>query len=225
MNVYSEIDHHYNTIGSSLVWYHNETELSPGGRHNITNSNTTLIITDMKDYDAGSYKVKFFNNCSYPLPSLAYAAPVTFTVQENSVPVYNPLATIPTYYLTVNSTVVLNLPVVDAHVQQYTYNHTPYWYRSDGIQTGIGKESMMSLSVQTTDDNIGVYIGLIMARYKTSFNIIHHYYCRLAYYNFYHNNTDYYYNALQNNSNPVRLSLWNIKIYGMLHQNKNIVHS
>ena len=89
-------------IIGSLVWSHNGTELASDGRHSIGNNGTSLTISNMVQSDAGKYEVKI--NSTYlddergicdknflpMLANLALYAPVTFVLQEFSVPTYYP---------------------------------------------------------------------------------------------------------------------------------------
>ena len=89
----------YDFTSESLAWYHNGSRIISGGRHTISSGNTRLTINDLRDFDAGFYKVNFTFSCDYPLPSTADFVPVVFTVQEHSLPVYDPLNTVLTYYV------------------------------------------------------------------------------------------------------------------------------
>ena len=76
----------------SLVWFHNGTELTTGGRVRIGNAGTSLTIFNMVQSGAGIYEVKIssmnFNeeggicgeNLLPLLENLALYAPVTFVL-------------------------------------------------------------------------------------------------------------------------------------------------
>ena len=187
-------DSNFGISNSSLVWYHNGTELFSGDRHTITNDNTRLIIRDMRSHDAGVYKVNFTYTCPYPLPSLALFAPVTFTVQENSPPTYNPLSMIPAHYVSAedpNSTIVLDISTDT----QYFIPLGAYWYRNGSQLRNTG--STISLSLYTNSDDIsGIYFGLIEVMYRYQ-PVINEDYCVIG--------SSYFHLVI-----PIGLSLWNI---------------
>ena len=98
------------TIIHSLVWSHNGTELASDGRHSIDNNGTSLTISNMVESDAGKYEVKINStdldnggicdrNILPMLANLALHAPVTFVLQESSVPTYYPNDIISRYAL------------------------------------------------------------------------------------------------------------------------------
>ena len=161
-------DNSFGISHSSLVWYHNETELVSGDRRAITNNHTTLIIRDMRSHDAGEYKVNFSYTCPYPLPSLALFAPVTFTVQGNSPPTYNPLSRIPTYYVSAEDSntniMLMNISVNTLYLNLFH----PYWYRNGRRLSNVhlnGSTTSVSLQAAYTDIG-GIYIGLIEAYHR-----------------------------------------------------------
>ena len=103
---------------SSIAWYHNGTQITPGNKYSITYSNsstsltnTSLNIQNMVGSDAGKYEVKiesieFFGDSSQhcdisilPLLETYYAihTPVTFTVQEYYIPTYDPQPIVSSY--------------------------------------------------------------------------------------------------------------------------------
>ena len=86
---------------SSLAWYHNGNELTTDNRVSISNSGTTLTISNMVGSDAGKYEVKIKStghdtngicddNILPMLENTARHAPVVFVLQESNVPTYNP---------------------------------------------------------------------------------------------------------------------------------------
>ncbi len=119
---------------SSLAWYHNGTELSSGSKYSISNNATTLRISNMNGSDAGIYVVKIASidrhgarSDSRILPlleSIALHAPVTFTVQENDVPVYDPSSIVSTVYVSENSSYIIELtkPVQLSYPQRDVYS-------------------------------------------------------------------------------------------------------
>ena len=103
---------------SSIAWYHNGTQITPGNKYSITYSNsstsltnTSLSIQNMVGSDAGKYEVKIESieyredsspHCDstlLPLLETYYAihTPVTFTVQEYCVPTYDPQPIVSNY--------------------------------------------------------------------------------------------------------------------------------
>ena len=103
---------------SSIAWYHNRTQITPGNKYSITYSNsstsltnTSLSIRNMVGSDAGKYEVKIesieYNGNSsqhcdiliLPLLETYYAihTPVTFTVQEHYIPTYDPQPIVSSY--------------------------------------------------------------------------------------------------------------------------------
>ena len=95
------------------AWYHNGTTIVSGNKYVI--ENTTLIVNNMAENDAGKYEVKINSissdydrrnslECdSLVLPLLeaqAAHAPVTFMVQEQFIPVYDPSSIVSTHYVT-----------------------------------------------------------------------------------------------------------------------------
>ena len=93
---------YYSAFISSLVWSHNGTELASDDRHSIGHNGTSLTISNMVQSDAGKYEVKINStNLDYErgicdknilrmMANLAFYAPVTFILQEFSVPTYYP---------------------------------------------------------------------------------------------------------------------------------------
>ena len=102
---------YYSAYIRSLVWSHNGTELTSNGRHSIGHSGTSLTISNMVQSDAGKYEVKIHStyfddeggicdrNILPMLANLAFYAPVTFVLQEFSVPTYYPEDVISVYGL------------------------------------------------------------------------------------------------------------------------------
>ena len=103
---------------SSIAWYHNGTQITPGNKYSITYSNsstsltnTSLSIHNMVGSDAGKYEVKiesieYYGDSSSPhcdsimlpiLETYAIHTPVTFTVQEHYIPTYDPQPIVSSY--------------------------------------------------------------------------------------------------------------------------------
>ena len=122
-------------IIGSLVWSHNGTELASDGRHSIGHNGTSLTISNMVQSDAGKYEVKIHStylddeggicdkNILPMLVNLAFYAPVTFILQEFSVPTYYPEDVISDYALLayqgsasktldIDSVFMINVPAV-----------------------------------------------------------------------------------------------------------------
>ena len=104
---------------TSLTWYHNGTEIIPEeNRWLITENSTQLLITNLEESDAGTYEVKinstsldseYCDAVSLPwLEALAAFAPVTFTVQEQYTPLYDPSSIVSTHYIS-QDTLMLEL--------------------------------------------------------------------------------------------------------------------
>ena len=154
-----------------------------GNRHTITSNATTLIIGNMEASDAGTYQVKInatqFNYdrnapfCdSLFLPVLepnAGFAPVTFTVQENHVPEYNPSPVISTHYVNEGSAGSLELGSdiqINSSLLRRDLRH--YWFRNgtslanDGTYDLTGNsQDRLSLRIMYNDsaDITGDYVG------------------------------------------------------------------
>ena len=185
-----------------------------GGRHIISDNNTRLTINSLRDYDAGVYKVNFTYSCEYPLPSNPGFVPVIFTVQENSLPVYDPLATVSTYYITDRSSrLFLNTSLQSQNIQRI-YGDYIYWYKDNVIvresntsnittteQHGL-KTDILELIHTESNSVAGVYMVGILARYNRSSNIWYEDYCLIVrevdYSYFYH---------------TFGFSIWNVKSY------------
>ena len=123
------------TIIRSLVWSHNGTELASDGRHSIGHNGTSLTISNMVQSDAGKYEVKINStdlddeegicdrNILPMLSNLALHTPVTFVLQEFSVPTYYPEDVISDYAvpayqgsasktLDIDNVFMINIPAV-----------------------------------------------------------------------------------------------------------------
>ena len=167
----------------SLSWYHNGSEIMSGNRHTITNNATTLIVGNMEASDAGTYQVKinatqFSFDRSAPfcdsllLPVLepyAAFAPVTFTVQENHMPEYNPSSVISTCYVNEGSAGSLELASdIQFNSSLLRRDLRQYWIRNDtrisndGTYNSTGSsQDRLSLRIMYNDsaDITGDYVG------------------------------------------------------------------
>ena len=173
---------------NSLAWYHNGTKLLAGNKYGITNNTKTLTISDMTGSDAGVYEVKI-NSISYNsnanedqdcdsivLPLLekrAILAPVTFTVQEQSLPEYNPSSIISTYYIMADSDVGNGYDIeLRGEVHPNNFSLRSAWYRN-GTQlynenmyniTATNQALSLRITANSTTDFIGDYVGILWAR-------------------------------------------------------------
>ena len=166
----------------SLFWYHNETKLLAGNKYVITNNTKTLTISDMTGSDAGVYEVKIDlrlssdenQDCdSSILESHALFAPVTFTVQEQSLPEYNPSSIISTYYINrTESDAGYNVELREDIQLNNDDNYRSNWYRNS---TQLYNGDMYSLTITNqgfslritsnfTADVIGDYVGILWTR-------------------------------------------------------------
>ena len=208
-------DHRSARYISTLAWYHNGTRIVSGNKYSLGNSAMVLNITNMTESDAGTYEVKVDILCardyiSRLLESLAVVAPVKFTLQENTVPVYNPSSTVSTLYITKDSTGRIELwrDIMQFNPLSFRRVHND-WYRNGTQATGSLYDSSASnfrrLSLQiaynSTDDAIGDYMGIAWATY---FEIE----CA-GIYNIY--------------IVPLEVSLWTIKLYSTLTRDLAIV--
>ena len=171
----------------SLFWYHNGTKLLAGNKYSITNNTKTLTISDMTGSDAGVYEVKIDlrlssdedRDCdSSILESHALFAPVTFTVQEQSLPEYNPSSIISTYYINrTESDAGYNVELredIQLNNELRNYNYRRNWYRNG---TELYNGDMYSLTITNqgfslritsnfTADVIGDYVGILWIKFK-----------------------------------------------------------
>ena len=196
----------------SLMWYHNDTLIISGARRTLSNNNTQLTLRDMRDYDAGIYKVNFSRSCEF-VPSIVLAdnAPVVFVVQEHSLPTYNPYSRVPTYYITddMDSIMLLN---------EFTgiqpSSNSPLFSSWNRNGTRIIESSMFNMTLDgsatstlqaiynITNDVTGTYVGI------TYLNLRHQYYdCPII---------NYYLDLslINNLPLPIAVSIWNVKFYG-----------
>ena len=173
MNV-KVLSNYYRINNDSLVWYHNDSQIISEGRHVISDNNTRLTINNLRDYDAGVYKVNFTYSCDYPLPSTADFVPVIFTVQEHSLSNYSPLTTVPTYYITDRNSwpgILLNTSVPLQYIDEIYYD---FWYK-DGVrvpdsntstteQNGLRTDTL-ELTGTESDSAAGIYMVILYAEY------------------------------------------------------------
>ena len=211
MNV-KVLSNYYLINNESLVWYHNDSWIISGGRHIISDNNTRLTINNLRNYDAGVYKVNFTYSCDYPLPSTPDFVPVIFTVQERSLPVYDPLTTVPTYYITDRNGpgILLNTSVP----LQYIRIYGDYWYK-DGVrvpnsntstteQNGLRTDTL-ELTGTEYDSVAGIYIVVLDTDYDYHSNLNDRN-CSVA-------REIYYYSRVV----TVAFSVWNVKIHRELN--------
>ena len=120
---------YYSRYISSLSWYHNGTKTLSNERMNVSDTGTSLTISDMVDSDAGKYEVKISSihyydyssgacdrNVLRMLEQTALHAPVTFYLRQYHIPQYKPEDVIELYFLPMNSLANSNNTV--------TINHT-----------------------------------------------------------------------------------------------------
>ena len=213
---------------SSLAWYHNGTKLTSDYRVRIANNATSLIISNMRESDAGKYEVKINSVGLNPeicnrniLPMLekyALYAPVTFLLQQSHRPTYNPADIIMDYVLpayqgsvhqsfAVDNTLMFNA----AAVLDVTRNSRNYLYRN-GVRVQdkntynmtVSYDNVTTQSLRITynnsDDIAGYYVHQVYSYYVD----INREICPGYYYFNYH----YYY--------PIFTLYWNIRSYGKL---------
>ena len=216
----------------SLAWYHNGSEIVSGDKYRISNNATTLSIPNMAARDAGTYQAKISSyhygggnpspECdSFVLPllaSLAAFSPVTFTVQEECVPVYDPASIISTHYIRNGSVsrIEISRPVIQLNSSLSSYL-TPSWYRNGNDQILYNNENMYNSSATTweslsllissndTADIIGDYVGIIQT-YSVGSDCIFYYYFDLYYY--------YSFDL------PLQVSFWRIALYSEYPSNR-----
>ena len=172
---------------NSLAWYYNGTKLLAGNKYGITNNTKTLTISDMTGSDAGVYEVKI-NSISYNstaneeqdcdslvLPLLetrAILAPVTFTVQEQSLPEYNPSSIVSIYYVMAESDVGNGYDIeLRGEVHPGNVSLRSAWYRN-GTRlynenmyniTATNRALSLRITANSTTDVIGDYVGILWA--------------------------------------------------------------
>ena len=174
---------------TSLAWYHNGTEITSGSGEQgkqviIGNTGTRLSITNMEESDSGTYQVKITSTSldsaacdALTLPlfeSTAGHAPVTFTVQEQHTPTYNPSSSVSVQYITGNTMELQS----DTTMSSLRVNrHGKYWYRNgrgivdNGVAFNSSGSSLERLSLQVTSDIIrsditGDYLGIVWIYYS-----------------------------------------------------------
>ena len=160
----------YDINNDSLVWYHNDSQILSGGRRVISDNNTRLTINNLRDYDAGVYKVNFSYSCEYPLASNPDFVPVIFIVQEHSLPVYDPLTTVSTYYITDRNGpgILLNTSVPLQYIDGI---YGDYWHK-DGVRVPDSNTStteqngLRTDTLELTGDSAaGIYMVALQASY------------------------------------------------------------
>ena len=178
---------------SSLMWSHNGTELISDGRVSIDNNGTSLTISNMVQSDAGRYEVKINStvlddgrtcntNILPMLENIALHAPMTFLLQENSLPTYTPEDAIVNYdipayqyinkQLAINNTFMVNVPAVLNETKIFnnlfrdgvgifineTYNST--W------SYGSFTTQYLTISYNNSDDIAGQYVVQQFTNYE-----------------------------------------------------------
>ena len=181
MNISSNINYGFQII--SLSWYHNGSEIMSGNRHTITSNATTLIIGNMEASDAGTYQVKinatqfnygrnapFCDSLFLPLlePNAGFA-PVTFTVQENHVPEYDPSSVISTRYvnegsagrLELESDIQINSLLLDRDLRHYWFRNGTSLANDVTYNSTGSSQDRLSLRIMYNDsaDITGDYVG------------------------------------------------------------------
>ena len=172
---------------SSLAWYHNGIEVTPGESERliIDSRGTRLNITNMEGSDAGMYQVKI-NSTSFnfmensascdeitlpTLEPLAIHAPVTFTVQEQHTPTYNPSRIVSNIYILKD---VTKLELVNTlNPPNFGYSmHTSHWFKNGrGIFKFNSNPDQLTRSLQAQSGSssglLADYIGAfwIMSNY------------------------------------------------------------
>ena len=215
-------DHSYFSI-RSLVWYHNGTKIT--SRENgrlIIDRGATLSIANMEESDAGTYKVKinstsfnFFNNSEFcdelvmPILELtAGHAPVTFTVQEQHTPTYDPSSNIvSTLYVSeetrytqqLNGTSVISLRYIDFLVILWSRNGREL---SENMFTN--EELSLQLESRNVNDIVGDYIGTMWI----AFSVFSLDFFIDSCYGYFDYLADQYF------SFPISVFYWRIKVYG-----------
>ena len=212
----------------SLAWFYNGTEITSreNGRLIIDNNGTRLSITNMEESDAGTYQVKI-NSTSFHiysnseacdaivLPSLesnADYAPVTFMVQEQHIPTYDPSSIVSTHYISEDTSNTLQLhSTINTSLGTYPDGHRNYWFRngsrlSDNNIFNSSGSSLERLSLQVTSNNsadiTGDYVGIVWIWYSDWNNDFQDM-CR-GYYD--------YFDAPYRRVLPVAVSYWSIKV-------------
>ena len=194
------------------MWYHNGSQILSRGRHIISENNTKLTINNLRDYDAGVYKVNFSYSCIYPLPSVAAFVPVMFTVQEHSLPLYDPLTTLPTYYITdISPRIFLNTSVPSQYIRRL---YGVYWYK-DGVRVSNSNTSTLTTTEQgglrtgtldlTGRESAGIYMVALRVRYAYE-SILFDYICLIA------DRVDLFYYEF-----AIGFSIWIVKNYRELY--------
>lgn len=173
----------------SVAWYHNGTKIISGGRSNISNLGTTLIISNMTESDAGKYEAKaetllFYSprpcdkNILKMLENGALYAPLTYVLQKTYTPTYNPEDitldyAIPPYQGThpqrihINNVVMINLSAVSRDVNMVRES---LFKDSDEISRSDMMKYNTTLSYYNETTTVSVLIS-----YTNTADIIGHY--------------------------------------------------
>ena len=146
------------------------------------------------------------------LPSLESTAPVTFTVQEQHIPTYDPSSIVSTHYISEDTSNTLQLHSnINTSLGTYVDRHSMnYWFRNgnrlaDNSIFNSSGSSLERLSLQVTSNNsadiTGDYVGTVWIRYR-DLNGDFRDMCR-GYYN---------YLIFVLVASPVTVSYWSIKV-------------
>lgn len=201
---------------SSIAWYHNGSEIVSGNKYSIQNNATRLWIRNMTESDAGTYEAKIRSlsfgsndspNCDLlVLPLLeahAAYAPVTFIIQKQYIPVYEPAAIVSTYYLAdsgdenrieLRSALLINSSLLDSEVYSY-------WFKN-GTQIANGGQEGLSLTYNNTASVIGDYVKVV------SFSLYRSFTLRDLCMDYYYNIDIFIFRYLEF---PLQVSFWSIK--------------
>lgn len=170
---------------TSLAWYHNGTRIVSGSKYTISDSDTELTVINMEESDAGVYEVRiqstdtsYTGYSNHPLceslvlplvETTAAHAPVTFTVQENTLPKYDPLSVVTTHYITGISGTTELRDIYPADVVSFLSLQSvgSYWSRNGvtvrrayDYSTNEETHSLV-LTYNNTEDAVGSYAAVL----------------------------------------------------------------
>ena len=210
LNVNTTDDNH----ARYTAWYHNGTTIVSGNKYVI--ENTTLIVNNIAENDAGKYEVKINSissdsdrsnspECdSLVLPLLeAQAAPVTFMVQEQFILVYDPSSIVSTHYVTNDTDDIHRIELRSAPLNSSLFGSVSSYLYKNGIRTSTGdSQEELSLMYNNTATVIGDYVRVLWLRsYSQNFVVL----CGGYYY--------YLDNNFFTTDIPLQVSFWSIKYY------------
>jgi hypothetical protein len=169
--------------------------------------------------DAGTYEVKISSisydleynispDCdSLVLPLLENTvvhAPVTFTVQENHVPVYDPSSVITTQYVANNTrSIELRNPMPLSSSLLGNSSYYSRWHRNGTLISG-GSYNQEGFLYNNTDTVVGDFVEILSFHPPTLRSLCEGYY---YYYSDVFGRIIFYYGS------PIQFSFWNIKYY------------